>query len=150
VTIDRFTHAGSEVGHGDRAAGLRWGIVAPWRGHGGKRPPPIYIATLAEVAATPVLRDAERCLVDADGFYVRAGTKRELYIVAPATPIAFAGVCTTHRDDGIASFALLVGPAPAGIAMLTEIAPLVGPDASVCEWRAHRAAEWNPSQGQLF
>ena len=148
--IDRLRHAGSDIRHGDRLADLRWGLLAPWRGHGGKRPPPIYLATLADVAATPVLRDAERCLIPAGAFYVRAGTKRELYIVEPTTPTAFAAVTTVHKDDGIPSFALLVGAAPPSIAALTDLAPLVGPTAATCEWRAQRASDWNPSQGQLF
>jgi putative SOS response-associated peptidase YedK len=146
--IERFTHANVDIGRGDRVGELRWGILAPWRGHGGKRPPPIYLATLADVAATPVLRKAERCSIPADGFYVRAGGK--LYIVTPAEPAPFAAVHTVHADDGIASFALLVAPAPAAIALLTEVAPLVGLEAVAVEWRAQRASAWNPSQGQLF
>jgi putative SOS response-associated peptidase YedK len=158
--IDRFVHAGADIRHGDRAqvttsdgtiVSLRWGILAPWRGHGGKRPPPIHVATLDTVAATPVLRDAMRCLVHADGFYVRAGARREPYVIHPATELRFAAIHATHRDDGIDSFALLVGPAPAAIASLTTVAPLVALDAvAYDQWRASPAATWNPSQGALF
>jgi putative SOS response-associated peptidase YedK len=156
--IEALLDEGTEVRRGDRAqaatargdAQLRWGILAPWRGHGGKRPPPIYLATLEDVAARPVLRGAARCTVRAGGVLVRAGRKREPYIVAPAAPAWFAAVETVHDDDGIASFALLVTAAPAELAMFTAVVPLVGHDAvTAASWRARRA-DADPSQGQLF
>ncbi|HEY1552444.1 MAG TPA: hypothetical protein VGG28_31670, partial [Kofleriaceae bacterium] len=80
---------------------LRWGLLAPWRGHGGKRPPPIYVADRATIAATPVLRRATPCTVRADGFYARH--ERRAFWITGAT--SFAAVVATHADDGIESFA---------------------------------------------
>ena len=65
------------------AAGLalaRWGLLPPWRGHGGKRGPHVPLAPIDELDATPLLRNAftrQRCLVLADGFFVwrRTGKK---------------------------------------------------------------------------
>jgi putative SOS response-associated peptidase YedK len=70
---------------------LRWGITAPWRGHGGTRGPLMINAQLERVDATPIFRDSfrkRRCLVPADGFFewvVTSGKKQ---------PIWF------HREDG--------------------------------------------------
>jgi putative SOS response-associated peptidase YedK len=144
---------------------VRWGLLAPWRGHGGKRPPPIYVADDAAIARTPLLRRAARCAVHADGFYAwhDAGKKRHAFWIHAAGSNAFAGLCATHRDDGIESFAILVGPAPASIAHVTPIAPVVDGDVA---WRATEVSTWfadashddprciaplgNPAQGELF
>jgi putative SOS response-associated peptidase YedK len=135
---------------------LRWGLLAPWRGHGGKRPPPIYVADRAAIAAAPVLRRATACSIRADGFYARH--KRRAFWISGAT--AFAGLVATHADDGIESFAIVVEPAPSAIA---AIAPLV-PVAVGASWRAIEVAVdfaahddarciaplGNPNQGELF
>lgn len=115
---------------------LRWGLLAPWRGHGGKRGPNIYEATIDTIDKTPVLRTARakrRCIVRADGWFAwrKLGTKRQPYwIHAPADSahVGFAGVVASHGDDGIASFALVVVPA-AGI--VAPIAPSEGMPAIV-------------------
>src|ERR1051325_689678 len=58
------------------AAGLglaRWGLLPPWRGHGGKRGPHVLHAPLDDIEQIPLLRNAfksQRCLVIADGFFV--------------------------------------------------------------------------------
>src|SRR5687767_13449264 len=58
------------------AAGLtvaRWGMLPPWRGHGGKRGPHVLHAPVDEIEQVPLLRNAfksQRCLVIADGFFV--------------------------------------------------------------------------------
>ena len=114
----------------------RWGLLPPWRGHGGKRGPHVLHAPVEEIEQVPLLRNAfksQRCLVIADGFFVwrRTGKKPQPFWVHPtadpARPgarsraIAFAGLTATHRDDGQLSFAIIVGPA----------SPLVAPMAGV-------------------
>jgi putative SOS response-associated peptidase YedK len=115
----------------------RWGLLPPWRGHGGKRGPHVLHAPVDAIDRTPLLRNAfrsQRCLVLADGFFVwrRAGKKSQPLWVHPAADpteprarsraTAFAGLATTHRDDGQLSFAIVVGPAS------PHVASLVGPD----------------------
>lgn len=97
-------------------AALRWGLLPRWTGHGGKRPPMIYVATVEQIAATPLLRDArakQRCLVRASGYYAwrASGGKRQPYWIHGATDTYFAGLAATNADDGVASFALVVVPA---------------------------------------
>jgi putative SOS response-associated peptidase YedK len=117
------------------AAGVRlarWGLLAPWRGHGGKRAPNVYEAPIAAIAATPVLRDAlrkRRCLVLADGFFAwrklaRMSQPYWLHTV-PVRRIAFAGLCATHRDDDRPSFAIVVAPAAGAAAQLGDTMPVV-------------------------
>lgn len=89
----------------------RWGILPPWRGHGGKRGPHILHAPIDALERSetggrdpaggargraprgidrvPVLRNAfksQRCLVIADGFYLwwRAGKKTQPMWLHPA------------------------------------------------------------------
>jgi putative SOS response-associated peptidase YedK len=144
---------------------LRWGLLAPWRGHGGKRPPPIYIADAALIDALPMLRRARRCVVHTDGFYAWhvIGAKRHAFWIHTLEPIAVIGLSATHDDDGIAAFAIAVGPAPPELRAITPIAPIVDGDA---RWRASEISHWfadashdderciaplrNPSQGELF
>ena len=100
---------------------MRWGLLAPWRGHGGKRGPMIYDASLDAVAVAPHLRNARakrRCLVLADGWFAWRG-KQAYWIHAPARA-AFAGLVATHADDGIASFAIVTVPATGFVAALGE------------------------------
>lgn len=109
---------------------LRWGVLAPWQGHGGKRRAPTYVATLAEIAAAPHLRTAranQRCLVLADGFFAwrRIGKKLQPYWIHASTRLAFAGVIATHKDDRIASFAIVTVPAPPAIVSITAEIPAV-------------------------
>lgn len=93
---------------------LRWGLLPRWRGHGGKRGPAIPTAPLEAAAATPQLRDAfksRRCLVLADGCYAWRELKQPIwYHPEPRAVVAFAGVWEASDDDGVASFALLLGP----------------------------------------
>src|SRR5215510_5445451 len=66
------------------ASGLtiaRWGLLPPWRGHGGKRGPHVLHAPVDEIEQVPLLRNAfksQRCLVIADGFFAwwRGGSRR--------------------------------------------------------------------------
>src|SRR3954469_12880031 len=97
----------------------RWGLLPPWRGHGGKRGPHVLHAPQDAIEATPLLRNAfksQRCLVITDGFFVwrRAGKKPGPVWIhpAPSAPrlAAFAGLAATNRDDGQLSFAIIVGP----------------------------------------
>ena len=113
---------------------LRWGLLAPWRGHGGKRPPPIHTADAASIDATPVLRRAEPCAVHADGFYawLKVRSKRHAFWIH-ADDVAFAGLAAMHADDGIESFAIATAPAPPEIAHVTPIAPRLLEPAT---WRA--------------
>jgi putative SOS response-associated peptidase YedK len=97
-----------------RIDSLRWGLLPRWRGHGGKRGPMVASAPLEAAAATPQLRDAfkkQRCLVFADGCYAWRELKQPIwYHPEPRCVIAFAGVWEVSDDDGVASFALLLGP----------------------------------------
>ena len=127
----------------------RWGILPPWRGHGGKRGPHILHAPVDTLDTVPVLRNAfrsQRCLVIADGFYSwwRAGKKTQpMWLHPVADPsrrgartrtIAFAGVAATHRDDGQPSFAILVGPASPLIAPYDATMPVVIPPDGYTAW----------------
>lgn len=103
----------------------RWGLLPPWRGHGGKRGPHVLHAPIDAIDRVPLLRNAfksQRCLVIADGFFVwRSGKKSVPFWIHPAPDpgrpgarsraLAFAGITATHRDDGQPSFAIVVGPA---------------------------------------
>lgn len=117
VATPRYNIAPLQTAPIRTAAGLvqaRWGLLPPWRGHGGKRGPHVPHAPLAELDAVPLLRNAfksGRCLVIADGFFVWrkiAGKKQPIWI-HPGRPVALAGVSATHKDDRIASFALVTG-----------------------------------------
>jgi len=154
--IARGHHA--PVGLGERTGDMRWGLLAPWRGHGGKRGPMIYVAPLAEIDRTPLLRNArkrQRCLVLADGFYAwrQLATKRQPYWIHPAAPraIAFAGLWATHADDGRASFAIVTVPANALVAPISETMPALADAAWLADgtlaapgddWRADAVSTW--------
>ncbi len=110
----------------DGTSDLRWGLLAPWRGHGGKRGPMVYEAPHAAIAATPLLRNAHarrRCLVLADGWYIWR-KQRAYWVHAPAR-VAFAGLAATHVDDGIASFAIVVVPSAGLVTGLAPTMPAV-------------------------
>src|ERR1700704_249205 len=98
----------------DGLAAARWGLLPPWRGHGGKRGPHILHAPIDALDGVPVLRNAfksQRCLVIADGFFVwhRAARKSQPLWLHPAPDparpdarsrlVGLAGVAATHRDD---------------------------------------------------
>ncbi|HUS28766.1 MAG TPA: SOS response-associated peptidase family protein [Kofleriaceae bacterium] len=97
-----------------RIDALRWGLLPRWRGHGGKRGAMVCSAPLEAAAGTPQLRDAfkkQRCLVLADGCYAWRELKQPIwYHPEPRHVVAFAGVWEESEDDGVASFALLLGP----------------------------------------
>jgi putative SOS response-associated peptidase YedK len=161
--IERFTLADRRIGHGDPASALladgprelRWGLLRPWRGHGGKRGPLIFGATLAEADALPLLRDGRkqrRCAVLADGVLGKASRW-----ATPARTVAFAGIWAEHPDDGIASVALLEGDALGAVAELADRMPLVvDRDAWLAGSLVLDEAPWrigslaNPAQGSLF
>lgn len=142
----------------DALAVMRWGLLAPWRGHGGKRGPMIHEAPRDAIERTPVLRAAwkqQRCLVLADGFYAwrKLGRKRQPYWIhpVPARPVAFAGLAATHADDGRASFAIVTVPADALVAPLAERMPALADDAwlaggtladALSGWRADAVSMW--------
>jgi putative SOS response-associated peptidase YedK len=115
---------------------LRWGLLPRWRGHGGKRGPLIHAVPLEAVAGTPLLRDAfkkQRCLVIADGCYAWRELNQPVWFhPEPLRPIAFAGVWSINDDDGVPSFAVLLG-APL-VTRVNEAMPIVVPDASYCAW----------------
>ncbi|MEO8703605.1 MAG: SOS response-associated peptidase family protein [Kofleriaceae bacterium] len=135
--MERYTLAGASrfnIGHGQRAPvelrdgtrDLRWGLLAPWRGHGGKRGPMTFAADLATIEATAFLRTARtrrRCLVLADGFYAWRA-KQPFWIRAPAR-IAFAGLAATHADDHVESFAVVLLPATGIVAAITGVMPAI-------------------------
>ncbi|HEY5920854.1 MAG TPA: SOS response-associated peptidase family protein [Kofleriaceae bacterium] len=93
---------------------LRWGLLPRWRGHGGKRGSLVHAAPLEAVAGTPLLRDSfknQRCLVLADGCYAWRELKQPIWFhPEPRRIVAFAGVWNVNDDDGLPSFALLLGP----------------------------------------
>jgi putative SOS response-associated peptidase YedK len=111
----------------DGLIAARWGLLRPWRGHGGKRGPHILHAPVGAIAspgsagarsapggsaesidATPVLRNAfksQRCLILADGFFVwhRGGKKPQPLWLHPAADPARPG--TRSRTVGLAGVA---------------------------------------------
>lgn len=93
---------------------LRFGLLPRWKGHGGKRGALVHAAPIEAVAGTPLLRDAmkkQRCLVLADGCFAWRELKQPIWFhPEPRHVIAFAGVWGTSDDDGVASFAILLGP----------------------------------------
>jgi putative SOS response-associated peptidase YedK len=118
---------------GPSLALARWGLLPPWRGHGGKRDPHILVAAADAIDGVPLLRNAftsQRCLVIADGFYVwrRTGKRPQPFWIHPAPDlarpeqrtrtVAFAGIAATHRDDGRLSFAIILGPSSPLVASL--------------------------------
>ena len=92
---------------------LRWGLLPRWRGHGGKRGALVNAAPIEAVCGTPLLRDSfkkQRCLVLADGCYAWRELKQPIWFhPEPRRVVGFAGVWNVNDDDGIASFALLLG-----------------------------------------
>src|SRR5688572_7229251 len=82
-SVPRFNIAPLQLALIRTARGLapaRWGLLPPWRGHGGKRDPHVLHAPLEAIDQVPVLRNAfktQRCLVVTDGFFVwrRAGKR---------------------------------------------------------------------------
>jgi putative SOS response-associated peptidase YedK len=138
----------ARVQEAEAEAELRWGLLPPWRGHGGKRGPMVQVTTLEAIAATPFLRVAHakrRCLVLADGFYAwrKRGTKRQPYWIHAPAPIALAGIAATNQDDGIASFAIVCVPATSLVAPIVSTMPAVV-DA---RWLASPALELLPLAG---
>lgn len=118
---------------------LRWGLLAAWRGHGGKRGPMIYEAAADAIAKTPQLRKAKRVLVPADGFYAWRG--KHPYFVHAGRRVSFAGVSET-RDDHVESYALVTVPSPLA---LVETVPLVVDDAWQpidVTWQTDAISEW--------
>ena len=93
---------------------LRWGLLPRWHGHGGKRGALIASAPIEAATATPQLRAAftrQRCVVLADGCYAWRELKQPIwYHPEPRHVIGFAGVWEESDDDGVPSFALLLGP----------------------------------------
>jgi len=148
----RFNIAPLQIAPICTAAGLvaaRWGLLPPWRGHGGKRGPHVLHAPIASLDAVPLLRNAfrsQRCLVIADGFFawLRTGKKSQPVWLHPAPDparrdarsrtIGFAGVAATHRDDGQPSFAIVVGPASPLVAPFDPTMPLVIAPADHAAW----------------
>jgi putative SOS response-associated peptidase YedK len=127
----------------------RWGLLPPWRGHGGKRGPHILHAPIDSIDQVSILRNAlksDRCLVIADGYFLwrRSHKKSQpLWLHPPGDPsrptlrsraIAFAGVTATHRDDGQISFAILVGPASPLVTPIAPTMPLVIPADGYVAW----------------
>jgi putative SOS response-associated peptidase YedK len=89
----RFNIAPLQIAPICTAAGLieaRWGLLPPWRGHGGKRGPHVLHAPIDQIDATPLLRNAfksQRCLVLADGYFVWHRTAKRaqpLWVHPPA------------------------------------------------------------------
>jgi putative SOS response-associated peptidase YedK len=92
---------------------MRWGLLPRWRGHGGKRGPLVNAAPIEAVSGTPLLRDSfkkQRCLVLADGCYAWRELKQPIWFhPEPRRIVAFAGVWNENDDDGVPSFAILLG-----------------------------------------
>jgi putative SOS response-associated peptidase YedK len=114
----------------------RWGLLPPWRGHGGKRGPHVLHAPIDTIDHVPLLRNAlksQRCLVIADGFFIWQRTAKKslpMWMHLPGDParthgrsrmLAFAGLAATHRDDDQPSFAIIAGRTPASGALIGPI-----------------------------
>lgn len=122
---------------------MRWGMLSPWRGHGGVRPPNVYEVArdaIAAAALPPFLRAAvrtQRCLVLADGWFAWRRTRKppqphwihRARSVAASAPAAFAGIWTVHRDDDRPSVAIVVAPAGPDVAPFASAAPVLASDA---------------------
>lgn len=152
---------------------VRWGLLAPWRGHGGMRPPPIRTAAQNAIALTPVLANARRCLVHADGWYAKARIGKAIHAWWIHGAVTVAGLVATHKDDGIESFMIVTRLPPVALVSFTEVLP-VGADAAwlaggapiEIAWRATEISRYfedvshdderciaplrNPGQGSLF
>ena len=112
----------------DDAAEQRWGLLSAWRDRDGQRPPPIRLAALETLALVPVLRKATRCLVPASAVLAKTldGPKSHRWNLAAGVDDMFlAAVSSTNDDDGVPSFALVTVPAPAAIAVYTDVIPLL-------------------------
>ncbi len=153
---ERYTQARSTIARGDQAPvqlpdgirELRWGLLAPWRGHGGKRGPMIYEAAADAIDATPVLRTARakrRCLVIADGWFLtrKVGAKRQPIWIHGTGPVTFAGLAAIHADDGIESFAIVTVPATGIVAPLAATMPAIVDE----RWLAHPELVTRPFDG---
>lgn len=154
-----------DIAHGDRTRiqardgvrEARWGQLAPWQGHGGKRRPPIH-----ELDAGAVKSKAKRCLVIADGFYVTRmfGAKKHSLWIHADQPVCLAGVLATHPDDGIESFAIVTVPAFGIVAPVAERMPAVVDERWLAGgepilvpldgWRVDAEGRHDPNQGELF
>lgn len=150
---------------------MRWGLLAPWRGHGGKRGPMTYEAPHDAIDATPQLRNTRRVLVPADGFFAwrRIGKKRIPYWIHPRARTFFAGLSAT-ADDHVESFAIVTVPAAPLVTPIARAMPMVIDETwqplALVGWRADAVSSWvndvahddercitplgNPSQGELF
>jgi putative SOS response-associated peptidase YedK len=141
----------------------RWGMLRRFRGHGGRRGPPIYTAPLDAVAQVPQLRDAQPCLVIADGVLARRGPFPLWVHPEPPRLVAFAGLAETSKDDEVASFVLVVGESL--VQTLDQAMPIaIAPDAytrwldggelvraPADDWRADASSKIeNPGQRELF
>lgn len=115
----------SERGSTRGLANARWGLLPPWRGHGGKRDPHVMRTAVDGIARIPHLRNAfktQRCLVLADGVLAwnRAGKKPPAWWLHPAAErpdartqlVGLAAIAASHREDHQLSFAWIIGPAP--------------------------------------
>lgn len=141
----------------------RWGLLAPWRGHGGKRGPMTYDAPETAIAGTPQLRKAQRVLVPADGFFAwrKVRGKRIPYWIH-AGRVHFVGLSSTG-DDHVTSFAIVTVPATGDIARVCPTMPMIEGEA---RWRVDAVSTWvndvthddercitplgNRAQGELF
>lgn len=140
------------IAPGDLLDGRRYGLLAPFRGHGGKRPPPIVTAREDDVAKVPTLRKATRVSLG-DGFYATAKINGTLHAWW-CSGDTVAALATVNPDDGIPSFCVLLAAST-----LPHI-PLAPPGA----WRAVEVSRrfekhddaaaiaplGNPNQGSLF
>jgi putative SOS response-associated peptidase YedK len=141
----------------------RWGLLARFRGHGGKRGPNIDLARPNDLAEQPQIRDARRCLVLADGLLVKRGAIKMWVHPHPRRVIAFAVVTETSKDDGVPSFALVLGTElvdwfhdfmPAVVTPEAVTGWLVRGELSDDRppgWRADAESKMrDPAQGELF
>ncbi|MBA3463445.1 MAG: SOS response-associated peptidase family protein [Deltaproteobacteria bacterium] len=158
--LERYTLNPREIARGDRALvqtrdgerELRWGQLAPWRGHGGKRGPMVY-----ELDAASVKLKSKRCLVPADGWFAKLHKQPHWFHARGR--FTLAGVVATHADDGVESFAIITVPAT-GIALpIVERMPVLADTrwlddgelvALPAEWRVAAAPPGNPAQRELF
>lgn len=131
---------------------MRWGLIPPWAGPGGKPLPLMINARLESVHAKQVFRDAlahQRCLVPADGFFewVRAapaGRKagkqapQPFYFHPRAHRLcAFAGLWArsrTERGDDLHSFTIITAPASDLVRPIHDRMPIVIEPSAYAAW----------------
>lgn len=125
---------------------MRWGLVPPWAGPGGKGAPLMINARAESLEAKAVFRDAlrrRRCLVPADGFFewirdpeAGARAKPQPIYMHPASRrlVAFAGLWERHGAGEALSFTIITCAPNELVRPYHDRMPLVLPPSAYAAW----------------